>query len=126
MPLDKKFTVSLQTALVKSTSTSRKTLDPLQVSVPSLLLETSNTFGVANDNTPVSIPFGGITIAKVVQLISDEEVTVKFNGDTTGITFGGEDDGGVLEIIGASISSMTVQNNGADEATFAFYLAGAE
>jgi len=119
MPLTD-FTISMASGLIRADSVSRTTVKAFSVSVPSLREEVGpSTQPVANDNVPVALSMGTVTTASVVQILTDEPVLVKLNGDTNGFPVDG-----LFELIGTAVTAIVVSNDGDNQAKVSYYLAG--
>ena len=83
------------------------TVNPSSTSGPQITFteQASNTYSVAAADATVSIPFGTITTGELIYIGSDEEITVKLNGSTDGITV---DADGYLLLSGCNTTAITV------------------
>ena len=85
---------------------------------------TSGNYSVADSGTQ-AIAFGPVTTAHYVLLKTDRQVTVKFNGDSTGFTLGtAVTTGGSFALSDVSITSISIVNASGAAASIDYELVG--
>lgn len=118
------FTISLTSGLVKSDSTSRRTIESFSLAVPDLSKEASGEADFATSTVANVLPFGGVTTASAVFIKTNNDITVRFNGATAV-------DGGVLlkengsmVLIGVEVDEILIDNASGNIAHIDYYLGG--
>lgn len=114
------FTISLNSYLLKSDSTSRKTLDSLSTAVGSLDESITHEQQVAVGAT-AAIPTGGVGSARVLHFQTDQDVIVYLNGDTNGFAVKA---GGLAVLINTAVTSLSVENTSVSAANVRVQLFG--
>jgi len=118
------FTISLTSAFVKSDPISRLIADPpgsFHVPVGSLEVQSNGYFKVATGSSGVALNFGGVSVAKVVILRPDQDITVVLNGADAGFKILKDK---MVSLLGVEVTSIAISNSSNHEVVLSYYLAG--
>jgi hypothetical protein len=117
-------TLSLTTALVRSTDLDRSTVRNIVGSVGEISVEGGGLYSVATGITNQALSLGGVTTAAVLYISSDQPVTVLINTNSIPLGTDPNNEPGFLLLLNTGVTSVGVTNMSGNAANIDFFVAG--